>query len=125
MLGQLCRQGLLRNTTANCLRTIYTTAVNETFWEREKKSGYAKKLPILPSKAMILDGLKELKSEIKLWTEEVKEKFDSDPIMVFRPGEIDIAWKFSGLLRDLEVVLIIKIFSRFRKSRFRLLGRHG
>lgn len=101
MISQLCRQGLLKNATAICLRSIHTTAVNETFWEREKKSGYAKKYPVIPSKAMILDGLQELKSEIKLWSEEVKEKFETDPILVFRPGETDIAWQFSGSLRDI------------------------
>jgi NADH dehydrogenase [ubiquinone] 1 alpha subcomplex assembly factor 1 len=100
MLTQLCRQSLVKNATASCLRSIHTTAVNETFWEREKKSGYGKKLSVIPTKAMILDGLKELRNEMKLWTEEVKEKFDTDPIMVFRPGEVDIAWKFSGWLRD-------------------------
>lgn len=45
---------------------------------------------------MILDGLKELRSEMKLWSEEVKEKFEGDPILCYRPGEVDVAWKFSG-----------------------------
>ncbi|CAO1441096.1 unnamed protein product [Diamesa hyperborea] len=44
---------------------------------------------------MIIDGLQELKQEIALWKEEIKEKFESDPILVFRPGEIDVSWKFS------------------------------
>lgn len=82
--------------TSLSIRNIYTTPVNETFWEREKKSGYAKKMPVLPSKKMIIDGLQELKQEIALWKEEIKEKFESDPILVFRPGEIDVSWKFSG-----------------------------
>lgn len=69
-----------------------------TFWEREKKSGYGKIKQdqiMLPNKKLILDGLKELKNEIALWKEEVKEKFEGDPLLVFRPGEIDVAWKFS------------------------------
>lgn len=82
--------------TSFSVRNIYTTPVNETFWEREKKSGYAKKMPALPSKKMIIDGLQELKQEIALWKSEIKEKFESDPILVFRPGEIDVSWKFSG-----------------------------
>lgn len=100
MLSQLCRSSaclIKANNISNALR-IHTTAVKSTFWEREKKSGYAKKYPV--TKQMILDGLKEMKDEIQMWKEEVKEKFESDPIMVFRPGEIDIAWKFSGMLRD-------------------------
>lgn len=52
------------------------------------------------TKQLILEGLKELRKEIKLWTEEVKEDFDSDPILCYRPGEVDIMWQFSGLLRD-------------------------
>jgi NADH dehydrogenase [ubiquinone] 1 alpha subcomplex assembly factor 1 len=71
--------------------------VRSTFWEREKKSGYGKMKEgqiMMPNKKMILDGLKELKNEIALWKEEIKDKFESDPLLVFRPGEIDVAWKF-------------------------------
>jgi NADH dehydrogenase [ubiquinone] 1 alpha subcomplex assembly factor 1 len=103
MFAQLCRRSgciIRTNNTNNAFRSIHTTTVNSTFWEREKKSGYGKKYPAIPTKSMILDGLKELKSEIQMWREEVKEKFESDPILVFRPGEVDVAWKFSGLLRD-------------------------
>jgi hypothetical protein len=103
MLAQLYRSssGVIRAGNFNNALRIHTTAVKSTFWEREKKSGYGKKYPVLPTKQMILDGFKEMKDEIQMWREEVKEKFESDPILVFRPGEIDIAWKFSGLLRDL------------------------
>ena len=103
MLAQLYRSSAYVTRTScasNALRNIHTTAVKSTFWEREKKSGYGKKYPTIPTKQMILDGLTEMKNEIQMWREEVKEKFESDPILVFRPGEIDIAWKFSGLLRD-------------------------
>lgn len=96
MIIQLFRQVACKNAYVRVFRDIHTTAVNTTFWEREKKSGYAKNYPIISSK-QVLDGLKELKSEIKLWTEEMKEKFDDDQILVFRPGEVDIAWKFSGI----------------------------
>lgn len=103
MFAQLCRSSscvIRASNINNAFQRIHTTAVNSTFWEREKKSGYGKKYSVIPTKSMILDGLKELKSEIQLWRDEVQEKFESDPILVFRPGEIDIAWKFSGLLRD-------------------------
>lgn len=94
MLNKVCRQLLTRHAAFANLGRIHTTAVNATFWEREKGSGYYKKPKL--SKEMILDGFKELKKEIKVWTEEVKEKFDTDPLMAFRPGETDIVWKFSG-----------------------------
>ena len=73
---------------------IHTTLANQTFFERDKKSGYRTSIPVTKKK-LILDGLKELKSEIKLWKEEMREKFESDPIVVFRPGEIDVVYKFS------------------------------
>lgn len=95
MFTQLCRGILIRNVCVNTHRGIHTTAVKATFWEREKKSGYGKKYPII-SKTLVLEGLKELKSEIKMWKDEMQEKLEGDPIMVYRPGEIDVAWKFSG-----------------------------
>jgi NADH dehydrogenase [ubiquinone] 1 alpha subcomplex assembly factor 1 len=45
---------------------------------------------------MVLEGLQDLKEEIKLWKEEVKEKLDSDPVVVFRPNEIDPVFRFKG-----------------------------
>jgi len=47
-----------------------------------------------PKKQQIIEGLKDLRDEIKLWQHEMKEKFDSDPILVYRPGEIDVAFSF-------------------------------
>lgn len=66
-------------------RRIHTSSVQKTFWEREKKSGYSKEIDV-SQKKLILDGLKELRHEIFLWKDEVKEKLESDPIMTFRPG---------------------------------------
>lgn len=96
MFVQLCRRAAIKNISIRCTQGFHTTAVNTTFWEREKKSGYGKKYPVIPTKSMILDGLKELKSEMQLWSEEMKEKFEGDPILCYRPGETDLAWKFSG-----------------------------
>jgi NADH dehydrogenase [ubiquinone] 1 alpha subcomplex assembly factor 1 len=50
---------------------------------------------MLPTKKMILDGLKDLKDEIKVWKEEMEEKFESDPILVYRPNEIDVYCRFN------------------------------
>lgn len=73
---------------------IHTTSILNTFWERERKGGYDKNLTKTSQKKLILDGLKELKQEIGLWKDEVKEKIESDPILVFRPGETDVVWNF-------------------------------
>ena len=105
MIIQVFRQAAAKSFNIRSFRCIHTTAVNKTFWEREKKSGYGKKYPTIPSKAMIVEGLKELKSEIQLWTEEIKEKFEGDPILICRPGEIDIAWKFSGIFYSMKRIL--------------------
>lgn len=40
--------------------------------------------------------MRDLKEEIKLWRQEVKEKLESDPILVFRPGETDIVFDFKA-----------------------------
>lgn len=96
MLAQLCRRSLTRsNFIHDACRAIHTTPVNTTFYEKEKKSGYGKKYPMF-SKQMMLEGFQQLKEEIKLWKEEVKEKFESDPLVICRPGETDIAWRFNG-----------------------------
>lgn len=50
----------------------------------------------MPSKQDVIDGLNQLKIEIKLWQEEIKEKLDDDPIMIYRPNEIDVAYQFTG-----------------------------
>lgn len=86
----------VRRIPSACNRNVHTSAVRHTFWERDKKGGYDK-LPMerVTQKKLILDGLKELKQEILLWKEEVKEQLISDPIVVFRPGEIDVMWQFT------------------------------
>lgn len=73
--------------------SLHTSSIKRTFWEKEKKSGYSS--PVFPSKKeLIVDGFKELKSEIALWKEEVAEKLRMDPIVVYRPGEVDIVYDF-------------------------------
>jgi hypothetical protein len=31
-----------------------------------------------------------------MWQEEIKEKFENDPVLVYRPNEIDVAYQFNG-----------------------------
>lgn len=73
-----------------------TTPTASLFWEPHEKGGYKDTRP-RPSKIqMIRDGFKELKQEIALWSQEVKEVIDSDPIYVYRPGETDVVWRFGS-----------------------------
>ena len=92
--------GVLTNEKLHNSYLMHTTASNRTFWESEKKSGYASK-EILSRKKLILDGLKELRTEMAMWQLEIKEKLETDPILVFRPGEVDTAFKFSDQ-KDME-----------------------
>lgn len=70
-----------------------TTCNNALFYEKERKGGYKTSEKVSKTK-LIREGLKELKSEIKLWTEEMKEKLEMDPICIVRPNETDVIWKF-------------------------------
>lgn len=74
-------------------KLLLETPAKHLFWERDKKGGYNAELKV-SQKTLILDGLKQLKKEISLWKDEVKEKLESDPLLAFRPGETDVVWKF-------------------------------
>ncbi|KAJ6638225.1 Complex I intermediate-associated protein 30, mitochondrial [Pseudolycoriella hygida] len=74
---------------------IHTTPNLQLFWERHRKGGYNRNVKRVSQKELILNGLKELKKEILLWKEEVKEKLECDPILVYRPGETDVMWQFT------------------------------
>lgn len=93
---------LRRCDTVSCLRSsrlngrkpilqnshpIHTTPNLQLFWEKHRKGGYNKDVKRVSQKELILDGFKQLKKEIVLWKEEVQEKFECDPMVIFRPGE--------------------------------------
>lgn len=80
----------------NEAKQFRTSAVLEALWESDEKGGYKDKRPKPSTKQLIRDGFKELKHEIALWKAEVKEKLECDPILFYRPGETDIAWKFDN-----------------------------
>uniref|UniRef100_A0A1L8DUN7 Putative chaperone protein n=1 Tax=Nyssomyia neivai TaxID=330878 RepID=A0A1L8DUN7_9DIPT len=75
-------------------RYFQTSSTTWGWWERDRKSGYNSTREELSKKQMILDGLKELKTEIALWKEEVREKIRSDPILLYRAGEVDVKFQF-------------------------------
>jgi hypothetical protein len=58
------------------------------FYEKDEKGGYRKESDIPSRTQMIRDGFKELKGEIKLWKQEVKEKFTMDPLVIMRKGDL-------------------------------------
>ncbi|KAG8228613.1 hypothetical protein J437_LFUL009318 [Ladona fulva] len=74
-------------------KSFHTSTCSKTFWERDPKGGYVSKEKRSTIKT-IREGLGELKNEIQLWKEEVKEKFEFDPLLLCRPGETDIFWQF-------------------------------
>lgn len=51
----------------------------------DKKDGY-KTQKDLPDKEHIKFGLKQIRNEFKLWTEEMKETLRADPLMICPPG---------------------------------------
>ncbi|KAJ3648237.1 hypothetical protein Zmor_020056 [Zophobas morio] len=74
-------------------KSIHSSSILNTFWEKDDKGGYKTKTQV-PMKERLRLGLQELKQEIALWTQELKEDFENDPVLVYRPGETDIVWKF-------------------------------
>ncbi|XP_058126932.1 complex I intermediate-associated protein 30, mitochondrial isoform X2 [Anopheles ziemanni] len=70
-----------------------TVLASGLFWERHRKGGYqtGQRLSV---KEHIVNGLKELKTELALFHQEWKERIESDPLVVFRPGEIDMVFGF-------------------------------
>lgn len=94
--------GLIRNLISRSVflnqigkRSISITNQVCTLWERDDKSGYKPKEPPPQFKERMRLGLTELKKEIKLWSQEVKETWEGDPVLIYRPGEVDVAWRFT------------------------------
>lgn len=76
-------------------RPFFTSPIHNLFYEKSKKGNYEKNTAEKVSKKqLILDGLKLLKQEIQMWKEETIEKLKMDPVVIYRPGEIDVAFKF-------------------------------
>lgn len=74
------------------IQPFSTTSVKHLFWERDPKGGYGSQIK-QSKKELVQEGLKELREELMKWQDEVKEKFDADPIFV-RPGDVDKIWDF-------------------------------
>jgi hypothetical protein len=79
-------------TSSRTSRFIHTTRVI-LFWEHDHKGRYLQDKPKHATTELIRDGLKELKGEIMLWKDEMKEQFEGDPILAYRRGE---CWHLYG-----------------------------
>ncbi|KAF4527703.1 hypothetical protein B566_EDAN016370 [Ephemera danica] len=73
-----------------------TSSSLQTFWERDRRGGYKSDVQMPSKTQLIRDGLQQLKLEINLWQQEMKEKFESDPVLIFRPGEVDVQWQLNS-----------------------------
>jgi len=84
------------NSQVNQTRKLHLSSTNDgLFHEFDRKSGYQKG-DTRPGKEKIREGLKELKSEIKLWSYEWKDRFMMDPVLGMPlPGEVDAQWTFN------------------------------
>lgn len=68
-------------------RAIHTSSATHEFHEYDKRSGYDTELDYAETRTeRIRMALKQLKKEIKLWRDEVKEVLESDPILDYRAG---------------------------------------
>lgn len=65
------------HTTPNCSRL---------FWEKDKKGGYNTETEYFTNYEHFLDGVKDLKQEVILWTKEMKERLTFYPVILYRPG---------------------------------------
>jgi NADH dehydrogenase [ubiquinone] 1 alpha subcomplex assembly factor 1 len=70
-------------------RPVHVGSKLNSIYEKDEKGGYRKNLDDVPSRTeLIRDGFKELKGEILLWKEEMREKFACDPLFIVRKGTI-------------------------------------
>ncbi|VVC29520.1 NADH:ubiquinone oxidoreductase intermediate-associated protein 30,Galactose-binding domain-like [Cinara cedri] len=88
---------LMKNNTWHTPNTkqIHTSHATNEFHEYDKRSGYDTGFDIADTKTeKIRLGFKQLKKEIKLWKQEMKELLEFDPILDYRAGEVDVFWRF-------------------------------
>lgn len=80
---------LIKNKTPyiSSTRKIHTSHITQEFHEYDKRSGYDTGFEIAKTRTeRIRLGFKQLKKEIKLWKQEMKELLEFDPILDYRTG---------------------------------------
>lgn len=84
------RSDLVKNpqrSALSCARKIHTSCASREFHEFDKRSGYDTGFEIADTRLeRIRLGLKQLKKEIQLWKEEIKEYVECDPVYEYRAG---------------------------------------
>lgn len=85
------------------MKKIHTSCVMKEFHEYDKRSGYDTGYEIAPTRIeRIRLGLKQLKKEIILWKEELKESIECDPVFECRPGiDNNIEYFYFSILRNI------------------------
>lgn len=98
---------LLRNVAVRG-RKYHITANLSNLYERDPKSGYKtvydrppveQDLSILQS---LREGYRQFKEEFGIFMEEMKEFLQMDPMLLYRPGEVDVVWRFKGDPKSLD-----------------------
>ncbi|XP_014470793.1 PREDICTED: complex I intermediate-associated protein 30, mitochondrial [Dinoponera quadriceps] len=89
-------------------RKFYTTTNLLTLLERDRKSGYKivyDRPPVeedLTVLQRIVKGYGQFKEEFGILMEEVRERLTKDPIVYYRPNEVDVIWRFQGDPKSLD-----------------------
>lgn len=86
LFSVLCKT-ITENTVSINKYPVQIISQRYLFWEKHRKGGYNTTDTISYFEHM-KNGYKELKHECKLFAAEVKELFESDPILISRPGKI-------------------------------------
>ncbi|EFN81929.1 Probable complex I intermediate-associated protein 30, mitochondrial [Harpegnathos saltator] len=79
-----------------------------SFFEPDPKSGYKTVYDRPPIEQdlnvfeRIREGCKQFKEEFGVFMGEVREHFRNDPIIVYRPNEVDVVWRFNGDPKSLD-----------------------
>ncbi|XP_046352211.1 complex I intermediate-associated protein 30, mitochondrial-like [Haliotis rufescens] len=96
MSGLLTRQVLAHNQKLLSIPPCLFFNPSRTkvgIYETDKKSGYGKPLP--SHKALLSEGMKGLKGELKLFGQEIKEKCYADPFVDVQHGDYTYEWKMN------------------------------
>ncbi|XP_012255267.2 complex I intermediate-associated protein 30, mitochondrial [Athalia rosae] len=68
-----------------------------SFWEKDRRGGYPSTSTEKRSEFWhIRNGLSLLGDELRLFKREVIERFENDPVLLYRENEIDVVWRFDG-----------------------------
>ncbi|XP_072763016.1 complex I intermediate-associated protein 30, mitochondrial [Anoplolepis gracilipes] len=82
-------------------RRLHATANLASFHERNRRSDYKIVYDKPPPKqnlsivGRLREGCRQIKEELGIWLEEMKETLRMDPILIYRSNEVDVVWRFN------------------------------